>query len=74
MQIDKILGKKIKYYRNLMHITQEQFSELINITPHSCYEIERHLKLPSLSLFLDICKVLKTPASCLLLETDKAFY
>lgn len=38
--IKKLLGKKIKYYRELKKITQEQLSELIGINSRSVSLIE----------------------------------
>jgi len=40
MDIKSLLGKKIKYYRTLRGFTQEQFSEMLNISQRTLSGIE----------------------------------
>ena len=69
-----IIKERLKYYRKLMGITQLQLSELLNKSEHYIAEIENSLKIPSLELFLDICKKMKVPAFCILQCNKISFY
>lgn len=53
MNLDK-LGSKIKNNRRLLKLTQEQLAELIDVSPHYIYEIEKGLKTPSLPMLIAI--------------------
>lgn len=47
----KSLGARIKYYRKLKGITQQQLSELIDVVPSNVSNVERganHISLPNL--------------------------
>ena len=54
------LGNSIKYNRELLNLTQESLAEMINISPHYIYELERGLKLPSLKILIALSETLHT--------------
>lgn len=75
--MDKIfLGKRIKEARINKGYTQEQLAEKVEIAIVYLSEIERGIKLPSLSLFVKLAKVLEVSTDSLLrddLDTGKTF-
>ena len=55
--MEKIIGKRIQYFRKKKGITQEQLSELIEISPHHLSALERgayNIKLGTLVKILNI--------------------
>lgn len=60
------IGLRIKYCRRAKHLTQEKFAELINVSPHYIYEIERGTRAMSLYTLNNIVKCLDTSADYLL--------
>lgn len=64
------IGRRIKILRKTMGMTQEQLSEIINVSPHYIYEIERGLKQMSLETFVSITHALNTSADYLLFGTS----
>ena len=48
----KAIGSRIKAERKKLGLTQEKLSELINVTPHYIYEIERGMKSMSLETLI----------------------
>ncbi len=52
------LGIEIKNNRRLLKLTQEQLAELIDVSPHYIYEIEKGLKIPSLPILIAISEQL----------------
>lgn len=69
MENDKI-GHRIKTLRKSKGITQEQLSEIINVSPHYIYEIERGLKQMSLETFISVTCALNASADYLLFGTS----
>lgn len=65
MNLDK-LGSKIKNNRRLLKLTQEQLAELIDVSPHYIYEIEKGLKTPSLPMLIAISENLHVSIDYLL--------
>lgn len=65
MENDKI-GYRIKTLRKSKGMTQEHLSEIINVSPHYIYEIERGLKQMSLETFISITHALEASADYLL--------
>lgn len=65
MDLEKI-GSRIKECRNNKKLTQEQFAEMIDVSPHYIYEIERGLKTMSLSTFINIISCLNVSADYIL--------
>ena len=60
------LGKRIKYCRKMKHLTQEKLAELIDVSPHYIYEIEKGMKCMSLSTLVDISAALNISTDYLL--------
>ncbi len=60
------LGARIKQCRKEQHLTQEKLAELINVSPHYIYEIERGMKSMSLSTLVDVSLALSISADYLL--------
>lgn len=48
----KAIGSRIKAERKKLGLTQEKLSELISVTPHYIYEIERGMKSMSLETLI----------------------
>lgn len=62
----KKLGIRIKHCRKSQNLTQEKLAELIDVSPHYIYEIEKGLKCMSLPTLIDISHILNTSADYLL--------
>lgn len=60
------LGLRIKQCRKSGHLTQEKLAELIDVSPHYIYEIEKGLKCMSLPTLVDIASVLNISTDYLL--------
>lgn len=60
------LGARIKQCRKEQHLTQEKLAELINVSPHYIYEIERGMKSMSLSTLVDVSSALSISTDYLL--------
>lgn len=52
------IGERIKQCRKSQKLTQEKLAELIDVSPHYIYEIEKGLKCMSLSTLMDISSIL----------------
>lgn len=52
------IGGRIKAYRKSMGISQEKLAEMINVSPHYIYEIERGTKTMSLETFATLSEAL----------------
>lgn len=61
------LGLRIKQCRKMQKLTQEQLAELIDVSAHYIYEIEKGLKTMSLPKLVDIASVLNVSVDYLLL-------
>ena len=62
----KNIGIRIKDCRRQKHLTQEEFAEMIDVSPHYIYEIERGLKTMSLHTLDNIITTLEISADYLL--------
>lgn len=62
----KLLGKKINIARKDKGLTSEKLSELCNINATYLRQIESGAKMPSLPVFISICRELKVSPSYLL--------
>ena len=60
------MGNRIKVERKSRGISQEILAELINVTPHYIYEIERGLKSMSLETLVNVSKALQLSADYIL--------
>lgn len=58
----KEIGSRIKSQRKSLSISQEKLAELINVTPHYIYEIERGTKAMSLETLTNIALSLEASA------------
>lgn len=70
-----LIGKRIREARNKRKLTQEQLAEKADITIVYLSEIERGVKLPSLTVFVAIAEALRVSTDSLLrdeLDTGKA--
>ncbi len=61
-----VLGKRIREARTKKGYTQDQLAEEIKVSVVYLSELERGLKLPSLTLFVDIARVLNVSTDSLL--------
>lgn len=64
----KLLGKKINIARKDRGLTSERLSELCDINATYLRQIESGAKMPSLSVFISICRELKVSPYYLLKE------
>ena len=63
----KSLGKSIKHHRkNNLHLTQERLAELLDVSTHYVYELERGSKIPSLPVLISIAELFNTSIDGLL--------
>lgn len=62
----KLLGKRINIARKDKGLTSEKLSELCNINATYLRQIESGAKMPSLPVFISICRELKVSPSYLL--------
>lgn len=60
------VGTRIKNCRQAMNLTQEQLAELIDVSPHYIYEIERGSKTMSLYTLYDLSTSLNVSTDYLL--------
>ncbi|MDE6915591.1 MAG: helix-turn-helix domain-containing protein [Lachnospiraceae bacterium] len=66
------LGSRIKQCRKAQNFTQEKLAELIDVTPHYIYEIEKGLKTMSVPILIDIASILNVSVDYLLFGTPAA--
>ena len=64
----KLLGKKINISRKDKGLTSEKLSKLCNINATYLRQIESGAKMPSLPVFISICRELKVSPSYLLAD------
>lgn len=60
------IGGRIKAERKRQGMTQEKLAEMINVSPHYIYEIERGMKAMSLETLISITRVLEISADYLI--------
>lgn len=65
------LGFRIKQCRKNKQLTQEKLAELIDVSPHYIYEIEKGLKCMSLTTLADIAAALNISTDYLLFGTQE---
>ena len=65
------LGKRINAVRKDRGLTADRLSEMCNINATYLRQIEGGVKMPSLSVFIDICKALKISPDYLLQDECK---
>ena len=65
------IGGRIKAYRKSIGISQERLAEMINVSPHYIYEIERGTKTMSLETFVTLSEALNLSADYILFGNKK---
>lgn len=55
----KAIGSRIKAERKKTGLTQEGLSEIVNVTPHYIYEIERGMKAMSVETLMNLSEALE---------------
>ena len=55
----KAIGSRIKAERRKARLTQEGLSEMVNVTPHYIYEIERGMKAMSIETLMNLSEALE---------------
>ena len=60
------IGDRIRESRKKLNLTQDQLAEKLDITVTYVSEIERNLKLPSMTLFIKLVETLDVSADYLL--------
>jgi transcriptional regulator with XRE-family HTH domain len=63
--IKSIFGTNLKYYRKQKHLSQEQLSEKLNISPKHLGTIERGITFISANLLEKMTRILDVSASAL---------
>lgn len=66
------IGSRIKAQRRKMGISQEKLAEIVYVTPHYIYEIERGLKAMSLETLINLCAALGLSADYILFGEKQA--
>lgn len=62
----RVFGQKINYIRKSQKITSEQLAEMCDVNAGHIRQIESGIRLPSLSVFIEICNSLKISPEYLL--------
>lgn len=65
------IGGRIKAERKKLGLSQEKLSELVNVTPHYIYEIERGTKAMSMETLINICTALELSSDYVLFGISK---
>lgn len=65
----KLLGKRINVARKEQKMTGDKLAEACNISPTYLRQIEAGTKLPSLPVFVTLCRALKASPSYLLMDS-----
>lgn len=65
------IGARIKAYRKSMGISQEKLAEMIDVSPHYIYEIERGTKTMSLETFVTLSEALNLSTDYILFGNKK---
>ena len=60
------IGKRVKAARTEQRLTREHLAEIVNVTPHYIYEIERGMKAMSLETLAAIATALELSADYIL--------
>ena len=66
------IGGRIKTQRKAMQISQEILAELVGVSPHYIYEIERGLKSMSIDTLANISKALNISTDYILFGQNRA--
>ena len=83
MAVDSVsIGKRVRFFRNEKHMSQEELAEATGVTQEYIARIETGVRAPSLEMIVRIANVLGTTANDLLSDnlttiasdTDKQLY
>ena len=66
----KLFGARVRYYRNLLGLTQEALAERVGISTHTVSYIERGKNLISMTKLPVLCSALDIELYKLFIETD----
>lgn len=67
----KAIGSRIKAERKRLGITQERLSEMINVTPHYIYEIERGMKAMSMETLINLSETMELSTDYILFGNQR---
>ncbi len=70
MNID-FLGKSIRKNREKLSLTQDKLADLLNVSTHYIYELERGMKLPSLTMLMQIAETFHVSIDSMLTESNE---
>lgn len=65
------IGGRIKVYRKSMGISQEKLAEMIYVSPHYIYEIERGMKAMSLETLMSLSQALDLSTDYILFGAER---
>lgn len=65
------IGRRIKSERRSLGLTQEGLSEMINVTPHYIYEIERGMKAMSIETLMNLSEALELSVDYILFGVQR---
>ena len=66
----KLFGARVRYYRNLIGLTQEELAEKVGISTHTVSYIERGKNLISMTKLPVLCSALDIELYKLFIDTD----
>ena len=66
-------GKKLKYFRNQIGITQEQLAEKLGVSYTQYQNYERGKSYPHMEKFIKLCQIMDVPADYLLSDEARIF-
>lgn len=69
-----LIGRRIRYYRQLRHMTQAQLAEYAGTVDNYISMIESGYKKPSLEMLVSICNVLNITMDVLLVDNQTTKY
>ena len=72
MESEDFFGYRMKNRRKELHLTQEQFAEIVNTGKNHISAIEKGKERPSLPLFRNICDALRVTPDYLLLGNARS--
>lgn len=72
MDFKKDFGKRVKYYRNKLGLSQIDFADKAGITPQTLSGIETGYTFPSYPVFVKVVETLNIPIARLFLFDDES--
>ena len=68
----RLIGKRIQLVRKERGLTQEQLSQMVNLSPNYLSNVETGLKTPKLETLIEIMNALQCDANALLADVVDA--